>query len=178
MNLADHTTTKEIEEAIYVMTAHQRKGCRCVLVERPFFGNWSETVNTQVIMERMFERLCPEIYRRLRALAVDMECSSILELINLLIDAHTIEQLNAEYRQPFEDARRHDFGRPIEYGQRTKRKHRKTVSSLFDQMDFSDRAKDINDALTDNNSTADTSKAKTGEQVEDEMGFKQIGGEW
>ena len=62
---------------------------------------------------------------------------AILELINLMIDAHTIEQLNAEYRQPFEDARRHDFGRPVEYGQRTRRKHHKSVSSLFDQTDSS-----------------------------------------
>ena len=135
LNLADHTAKKEIEEAIYVMTAEHKKECRCVLVQRPFFGNWSETTNTQVIMERMFERLCPEIYRRLRALAVDMGCSSILELINLMIDAHTIEQLNAECRKEFEDARRHDFGRPVEYGQRTKRKHHKSVSSLFDKTD-------------------------------------------
>lgn len=171
LNLADHTCTKEIEEAIDVMTADKRKGCRCILVERPFFGNWFETVNTQVILERMFERLCPEIYRRLRALAVDMECSSILELINFMIDAHTVEQLNAEYRAPFEDARRHQYGRKIEYGQRTKRKHHKSVSSLFDQMDANDRAQAINESLDDEHKP-------TGDQMEEDMGFKPFGGEF
>jgi len=149
LNIADHTARKRIEEAIYVMTADHRKGCRCVLVERPIFGDWHETTNVQVIIERLFERLCPEIYRRLRALAVDMECSSILELINLMIDAHTIEQLNEEFRKPFEDARRHDFGRPIEYGKRTKRKHHKSIDMF------------------------ETEKPK-----DDDPGFTPIGGEW
>ena len=207
LNLADHTAKREIQEAIYVMTAEGKRGCRCVLVERPFFGNWSETVNTQTIMERMFERLCPEIYRRLRALAVDMECSSILELINLMIDAHTIEQLNAEYRAPFEDARRHDFGRHYEYGQRTKRKHHKSVSSLFDQ-DPNTRAHTINEALADTDTPLSASdgsavaddddgtqpeppanpprdlnqEQSTGhaldDQMEQRMGFKPFGSEW
>ena len=173
LNLADHTATKEIEEAIYVMTSEHHNGCRCVLVQRPFFGDWSETANVQTIIERMFERLCPEIYRRLRALAVNMECSSIIELINLMVDAHTIEQLNAEYRAPFEDARRHDFGRKIEYGQRTKRKHHKSI-------DIFDRAQRINDALEDGDDDeepADTPQ-DSGDQMEDDLGYKPMGGEW
>ena len=196
LNLADHTATKEIEEAVYVITAEHRKGCRCVLVERPFFGDWSETANVQTILERLFERLCPEIYRRLRALAVDMECSSILELINLMLDAHTIEQLNAEYRQPFEDARRHDFGRKIEYGQRTKRKHHKGID-IFDRQDTAARAQAINAALDDpedepddtdeQEPTADpprdlNAEQSTGHALDDEleqrMGFKPFGSEW
>lgn len=159
LNLADHTAQKDIEEAVYILTAEKRKGCRAVMVQRPFFSNWNETSNIQVIIERVFERLCPEIYRRLRALAVDMECSSILELINLMLDAHTIEQMNAEFRQPFEDARRHDFGRPVEYGQRTKRKHRKGVD-MFDRQQ---------------GQSAGSDQQKTDM---DTLGFRPIGDEW
>ena len=103
------------------------------MVHRPYFGNWTETCNVQVILIRMIEVLLPERYRRLRALAVDMDCNSILELLDRMIDYHTIEQLNADMRKDFEDCNRHDYGRPIEYGQRTKRKHHKGVE-MYDRQ--------------------------------------------
>lgn len=121
-NFADYTTDPNIEEAIYLLTAEGKNGCRAVMVNKPYFGHWNETTNIQQIMERVIEVLCPERYRRLRGLAIDMECGSILELIDVMVDAHTVEQLNAEFRKPFEDNNRHDYGKPVEYGKRTRRK--------------------------------------------------------
>ena len=131
-NLADASADRHIDEAVYFLTAEGRKGARAVLVHRPFFGNWTETVNVQAIIERMLELLTPERYRRLRALAVDMDCGSILELLDVMIDAHTVDQLNKELRQPFEDCNRSDYGKPIEYGRKTKSKHRKGVD-MYDR---------------------------------------------
>lgn len=132
-NLADASADRQIDEAIYFMTADGKKGTRAVMVHRPYFGNWTETVNVQQILERVIEVLMPERYRRLRALAVDKECNSILELLDHMIEYHTVEQENADLRREFEDCNRHDYGKPVEYGQRTKRKHHKGVE-MYDKQ--------------------------------------------
>ena len=77
--------------------------------------------------QRVIEVLMPERYRRLRGLTRDMECSSILELLDRMIDAHTIDNLNKELRQEFEDAARAENGKPLEYGARTRQKSHKSV---------------------------------------------------
>ena len=126
-NLADTTADKQIDEAIYFLTAAERSGARAIMVHRPYFGNWTETSNVQMILERVIEVLMPERYRRLRMLAVDMECNSILELIDRMIDAHTIDQLEQSYRRAFEDCQRTDSGKTIAYGNKTKSLHHHTV---------------------------------------------------
>lgn len=132
-NLADPVTEREIAEAIYIIHSADRdkRGGRAVLVNRPFFGQWTSTYNVQTIMERAIEVLMPELYRRLRALAVDMECNSILELLLKLVDEHSNDADAAIMRKEFEDAR-HDYGKAVEYGQRTK-KVRHTDPDLFEQ---------------------------------------------
>lgn len=151
-NLADANTERQIDEAVYFMTANGKKGTRAVMVHRPYFGNWTETYNVQHILERMIEVLFPERYRRLRALAVDMDCNSLLELLDIMIDAHTVEQVNRELRKDFEDCNRHEYGKPIEYGQRTKRKHHKGVDMYDKQVritfNASDREQADNEAET------------------------------
>lgn len=126
-NLADTTADKQIEEAIYFLTAAERRGARAIMVHRPYFGNWTETSNVQMILERVIEVLMPERYRRLRMLAVDMECNSILELIDRMIDAHTIDQLEQNFRRAFEDCQRTDSGKTVAYGNKTKSLHHHTV---------------------------------------------------
>ena len=126
-NLADTTADKQIDEAIYFLTAAERNGARAIMVHRPYFGNWTETSNVQMILERVIEVLMPERYRRLRMLAVDMECNSILELIDRMIDAHTIDQLEQNFRRAFEDCQRTDSGKTIAYGSKTKSLHHHTV---------------------------------------------------
>ena len=135
-NLADGQAKKHIAEAIYLLTADGKTGSRAVMVHRPYMGDWMETANIQQILERVIEVLAPERYRRLRALAVDMDCTSILELLDHLIDNQTAEHEAAELRKDFEDCNRHDYGRPIIYGERTKRKHHKTPDTLQQRITF------------------------------------------
>ena len=135
-NLADGQAKKHIAEAIYLLTADGKTGSRAVMVHRPYMGDWTETANIQQILERVIEVLAPERYRRLRALAVDTDCNSILELLDHLIDNQTAEVEEAELRKDFEDCARHDYGRPIIYGERTKRKHHKTPDTLQQRITF------------------------------------------
>lgn len=129
-NLADYTTTPEIIEAIYFFTDERKKGCRAVHVERPWLegtDQWTETYNLQEIFERMVCLLMPERYRRLRLLAIQNNCTSILELIDTLIDEHSNDADLALLRMEFEDADRSDFGKkPADAP--FKRKHYKSVN--------------------------------------------------
>jgi hypothetical protein len=111
VNLADPTIEPEVCEATYYLSADGKTGTRAVHVDKPFFGNWKETENVQHILERTIELLSPQRYRRLRALAVELECSSLLELFDYLIDYHMREQDAAALREEFEDADRSEYGR-------------------------------------------------------------------
>ncbi len=124
LNLADPTVEKEVGEATYYLydPAGEKKGTRAVHVMKPFFGNWSEDSNIQHIIERTMVLVVPEKYRRLRMLAVDLDCSSLLELFDKIIDHFAREADVAELRKMFEDADRAENGRSIAYGERTRRK--------------------------------------------------------
>lgn len=134
-NLADATPDKDITEAIYMLTAKGKKGARAVMVHRPYMGDWTETVNVQVILERVIEVLMPERYSRLRSLAIDFECNSIIELLDVLLTRHSHEADEAEFRKDFEDCRRGDFGQLPHEGEPYVKHHHKTVEK-YEQSSF------------------------------------------
>lgn len=126
LNLADPTVQKTIGEATYFMydPDGKRKGCRAVHVTKPFFGNWEQTINIQDILERTICLTMPERYMRLRRLAATKDCSSIVELIDTLIDEHSQDEDVKFFREAFEDADRSEFGvKP--WAAPFKRKHHK-----------------------------------------------------
>lgn len=113
LSLAGPLPPDEIGEATYYMVSHggRRHGVRAVHVDRPFMGDWQETNNIQHILERTICLLMPERYRRLRSLAVDMDCNSLLELLDVMIDDHSKEEELRELRRDFEDDDRSEYGR-------------------------------------------------------------------
>lgn len=126
-NLADPTTQPEITEATYYLRDPEKKGVRGVHVETPFMGDWGMTYNIQEILEKTINLLMPERYKRLRLLAVDNNCSSILQFVDQLIDEHSKDADVAAMRQGFEDANRSEYGRrPADEPYR--RKHYKSVN--------------------------------------------------
>lgn len=132
-NLADPTIMPEVCEATYYLTAEGKRGVRAVHVEKPFFGNWKENENVQQIMERTIDLLSPQRYRRLRALAVELDCSSLLDLFDHLIDYHTREQDAAALRREFEDADRSEFGKKP--NSTAYKRHHKQDMTMFDQLE-------------------------------------------
>lgn len=142
MNFAEPTGDKRISEAIYFLTSPKKKGCRAVLITLPFFGEMGQTENVQHIMERAFELICPERYRRLRLLAAEHNCQSILDMIDRLIDYHSTDSDTEEMRRTFEDAMRAENNKPVAYGERTKRKKHYTPDTMptihFDKEDVPD----------------------------------------
>lgn len=135
INLADPTIEAEVGEAIYFIydARGKSKGCRAVHVSKPLFGIWSQDENIQHIIERLLCLVTPERYKRLRLLAVELECNSILELFDKLIDHHSKDSDLKEFRQSFEDANRDNFGKTIEFGHKPKQRHSRTVG-MFDKI--------------------------------------------
>lgn len=154
INYASHTCKKKIKEAIYIIEANNKirpkHGTRVVMVTRHDSGEWEETVNIQVILENLIEKMYPLRYRKLRTLAVDMGCSSILELIDFLIDSNDIDHIGAECREQFTDndyyyANGNNNRKATEYGQRAKRKHFKGVD-MYDRLQNKEEANTVRPA--------------------------------
>ena len=135
LNLCDPAAKKSIFEATYFMAAKDRQGSRAVHVQRPYFGDWQQTWNIQHILERTFELIAPERYRRLRKIAVDLECNSILECVDKIIDTLTKDADIREIRKSFEDADRSEAGiKPVAAPYRRKlRRDIERQPGLFDK---------------------------------------------
>lgn len=135
-NVADPNADPEICEATYYLNdKNGKKGIRVVHVERPFFGEWKQTMNLQQILDRFMSLTFPSLYRRLLFIAECRECNSILELLIDIVGELEREEDKRDLAQPFEDAQRSDFGKAVEYGQRTRRKKHQDIDSLFDKED-------------------------------------------
>ena len=129
-NLADPNVNPEIMEATYYMRDKQKKGVRAFHVERPWMKDsklWTQTYNIQEIFEQTICLLMPDRYRRLRMLAVDNDCNSMIEFIDRVIDEYSKESDLAEIRKYFEDSSRSEYGKKQSDTQ-YKRKHYKSVN--------------------------------------------------
>ena len=142
LNLCDPAVKKEIGEAVYFLYDSEGKkhGTRAVHVKRPNFEDWEQDMNVQHIIERCICLLFPDRYKRLRQLGAAMGCSSILDILDRMIDHHTKEEDNAEIRREFEDAARHDFGQEWQEGERPKNR-RDLTPDMFETLNIEDYGK-------------------------------------
>jgi hypothetical protein len=149
LNLADPTVNKEVAQAVYIFqdADGQKKGFRATMVNKPFMGIWEEDSNVMHIFERIFNICMPELYMKLFRARILLECETVSEVINMLCDAQIIEQLNAGYRQDFEEAARTDSGKTYAYGKKTKGlQHRSPDSIARDQrIKFDDYDREVAD---------------------------------
>lgn len=132
-NLADPTVAPEVCEATYYLTADGKNGVRAVHVEKPFFGQWIETDNIQQILECTIELLMPQRYLRLCALQKELDCTSLLDLFDYLIDYHTHEQDVAALRHEFEDADRNEYGKKST--STAYKRHHKQANTMFEKWE-------------------------------------------
>ena len=140
LNLADPTVNKEIAQAVYIFqdggdpelpNKERKRGFRAVMVNKPFRGIWEETANVMDIFERIFNICMPELYMKLYRARIILGCERVSEVINLLVDAEVIMQLNGELREDFEDAARAENGKVYEYGKKTRSTHRNSIDDVI-----------------------------------------------
>ena len=128
--LVDPNTKPEIAEATYYLTAKGKRGVRIMHVERPFFDKWTQNFNVKQILERFMCLTFPNLYKRMRFIAVCRECDSIFELLLDIVGELEREEDKRELREPFEDADRSDWGmKPHDKPYR--RRHEKSDDTLF-----------------------------------------------
>ena len=156
LNLADPTVNKEVAQAVYIFQdggdpeqpdKQRKQGFRAKMVSKPFMGIWEEDSNVMHIFERIFNICLPELYMKLFRAKIILECNSVTEVINTLVDAEVIAKmdLSHEVRQEFEEAGRVDNGKGYKYGNKAKAKqHRTPDSYATDQrIRFDDYDKEI-----------------------------------
>ena len=130
-NLGDPNVKPEVSEATYYLTDEGgKKGVRVMHVEKPFFGQWTQNFNVQQILERFMCLTFPQLYMRLRAVAIFKECVSIFELLTEVVCELEEEQKKKELLEDFEDAGRGDFGQHF-HDTPPKRTHEATDDTLF-----------------------------------------------
>jgi hypothetical protein len=132
-NLADPTTKPEITEATYYLRDKEKKGARVVHVEGPWLAGdaktWTQTFNVQQILEKFLCLTFPQLYRRLRFIAVCRDCNSVLELLYKVVTELESEENKKEFLKPFEDAERSEWGK-TPMTQPYKIKHRRDVDEM------------------------------------------------
>ena len=148
LNLADPTVQKEIEEAVYILQdpTGEKKGLRATMIRKPWMGIWDQDENVMHIFEQLLHVLMPELYMKLLRARIILECESVTEVLNTLVDADVICHLNDEYRREFEDAGRMDNGAVYTYGNRSRGKqHRTPDSAATDQRFKFDDESEVSD---------------------------------
>jgi hypothetical protein len=137
-NLCDPGSRPEITCAIYLIGDSRsggKPGQRAMMLLRPFFGEQKETFNVRDITETFMRAVHPLLYRRLHEMAEERDCADVTELLNVILDEHEDDSMTADIREMFEDCMRGENGRPVVYGERTRRIHRRTIDdmpTLFD----------------------------------------------
>ena len=130
-NLCNPTAENEVAQEILILQQPGKRGFGAVMVDKPFMGHWTQLENSNMIVERIIEVCLPDVYKRIRLLATEMQCESLAEVLITLADAQTIEWLNEQNRREMEGAANmHDYAGAIEYGNKHKRVPHRTPDSL------------------------------------------------
>lgn len=148
-NLCDYTADKQVTEATYFVGDPKKEGTRAIHVKAPFFGDWTQDTNVSSIFERTCCLMMPTRYKRMRMLAQEHGCHSLIEMIDSMIGEQEKEDSLRDIRSEFEDARRSNFGKKADEDVRYKRVMHRTVDSLNAQLDRtreSDGEEDEDDA--------------------------------
>lgn len=109
-SLADDNTQPEVATALYFIGDANHKDVRGIMIEKPFFGHWTQDFNVQHILERTICLLFPSRYRKMRRIANDMGATSLLDMFDKLIEDYVRDSDSAAIRAEFEDCDRSDYG--------------------------------------------------------------------
>jgi hypothetical protein len=124
----------DIAQVILILNQKGKNGYGAVMIDKPFMAEAKQIDNVDKIVERAIEVCMKGVYRRLRMLAVDMDCNSISELLITMTDAQQIQNLDRENAEQMQGPNNfHEYGRQIAYGKKTKSIHRKGID-MFDRQ--------------------------------------------
>jgi len=125
----------DVAQAILILQQHDgkepRKGFGLTMVDKPFMGQATYTTCVDDILDRVAEVSMPGLYRQLTKIGHRLDCISLRETLTLLSE-YMDDSLNKEEERAEMPSlgTMTDYGRAIEYGQRTKRKKHRTPDEM------------------------------------------------
>ena len=147
-SFANPTATMDVAQVILVLQQHDgkepRQGFGLAMIDKPFLPGETPVMTLCVddILERIVEVSMKGLYKELRQIGVAYE-------LTMLCDSALIENLNEMNDAEMPKVGNFtDFGKAIEYGQRTKRKPHRTPDSLANSQQrivFDDFDRDLAD---------------------------------
>lgn len=124
----------DIAQVILILNQKGKNGYGAVMIDKPFMAEAKQIDNVDKIVERAIEVCMKGVYRRLRMVAVEMECKSLSELLFTMADAQQIMNLDRENAEQMQGPNNfHEYGRQIAYGKKTKSIHRKGID-MYDRQ--------------------------------------------
>ena len=154
-SFANPTATMDVAQVILVLQQHDgkqpRQGFGLAMIDKPFLPGETPVMTLCVddILERIVEVSMKGLYKELRQIGANMESESIRETLTMLCDSALIANLNEMNDAEMPKVGNFtDFGKAIEYGQRTKRKPHRTPDSLANSQQrivFDDFDRDLAD---------------------------------
>lgn len=149
INLCTPNGKLSISQMILIVEQAEKRGFGMVMLDKPFMGGVRQTECVDDIVERVVEIGVKGIYRRLRQLGIYLGSESIIDTLITMADAQTMSEIDRQNEEEMRGpANYHDYMGAIEYGKRTKRKHRRNIESmgsLQQTIRFTDEDREIAD---------------------------------
>lgn len=152
-NFGDVTATNDIAQIILVLQQHDgkqpRQGFGLAMINKPFMGDATITYCVDSILERIVDISMKGLYQDLRDIGNALGTQSMRETLTKLCDAQKLVNIDNQLRDELPQMGNFsDFGRAIEWGQRTKQKKHRTPDSLANSQQrivFDDYDREIAD---------------------------------
>lgn len=131
-NFASPTAQQDIAQLVLILQQPGRKGFGMAKIDKPFMSDARMTISEPDIVERVLELAMGfRDYTYLRQMVTYHNATSSLDMIRKMLAAQVILDIEDSNRNELPGmGNYHDFGRAIEYGQRTRQKKHRTPDSL------------------------------------------------
>lgn len=129
-NMANPERLK-VAQAVLILEQKDHKGFGAVMIDKPFMSDARMTECVDDILERVCEVTMHGIYRRLRLIGAEHDCTNLSDILLTMVDAQTVLDMDEASKIEMKGEAFYDYrGRPIKYGARTKAKQHRTPDSL------------------------------------------------
>lgn len=129
-NMANPDRLK-VAQVVLILEQKDHKGFGAVMIDRPFMSDARMTECVDDILERVCEVTMHGIYRRLRLIGAEHDCTNLSDILLTMVDAQTVLDMDEASKIEMKGEALYDYrGRPIKYGARTKAKQHRTPDSL------------------------------------------------
>ena len=146
-NFASPTAKNEIAQVVLILQQPGHKGFGLAQIDRPFISDASYiTYCVDDILERVMEIGMKGLYKELRDIGNELGSESVRETLTILCDAQRLVNIDRQYQEEGPQVGNYsDYGRPIEFGKRTKRKKHLSPDDIQTHIVFNDDDKKVAD---------------------------------